>query len=280
MTKRNDAHNLSPLRPNRDSPQWHGLVAWWPLQDRGISVRDFGPSKRFVGAENLTSVTADPEMGIIRVIDGASPTGLERVRVDRPAIESYPFSLSAWVNFNSFTNVQGIMNIADANVDDKEFGIIFHTISGGTIWALVQNGAAIEHAEVAAPAAGEWTLIVGVFPSASSRSVWVNLNKVVNTNSISLPTDLSRTVLGAVDNFTEEFPLDGRMADARVYNRVLSDSEIGHMYNPATRWDLYTPSRRSRLQPEAVVEDISHVAALADSFDNVVQRRTIKVTNF
>lgn len=32
--------------------------------------------------------------------------------------------------------------------------------------------------------------------------------------------------------------------------------------------------------PAAAAADISHVAALADSFDNVVQRRPIKVTNF
>ena len=32
--------------------------------------------------------------------------------------------------------------------------------------------------------------------------------------------------------------------------------------------------------PLGVAEDISHVAALAESFDNVVQRRPIKVTNF
>jgi len=30
----------------------------------------------------------------------------------------------------------------------------------------------------------------------------------------------------------------------------------------------------------AAADDIAHVAALADSFDNVVQRRPIKVTNF
>lgn len=40
------------------------------------------------------------------------------------------------------------------------------------------------------------------------------------------------------------------------------------------------PRRRSTFLPVVVAADIDHVAALADSFDNVVQRRPIKVTNF
>lgn len=33
---------------------------------------------------------------------------------------------------------------------------------------------------------------------------------------------------------------DGVLSDLRIYDRALSDAEILHIYNPATRWDLYS----------------------------------------
>ncbi len=74
---------------------------------------------------------------------------------------------------------------------------------------------------------------------------------------------------------------NGRIDDVRIYNRALPESEIAEVYQDSQveyRRTLRRLRRGAFVAPAAV--DISHVAALADSFDNVVQRRPIKVTNF
>jgi len=37
----------------------------------------------------------------------------------------------------------------------------------------------------------------------------------------------------------------GYLADFRFYDRLLSDADVAHLYNPATRWDLYRPLMRA-----------------------------------
>jgi hypothetical protein len=69
---------------------------------------------------------------------------------------------------------------------------------------------------------------------------------VAGTGNGSEQTSTGDLWIGKQDVGGFAHPFGGLIADVRLYDRILSPQEIWRMWDPATRWELYRPPRRTR----------------------------------
>lgn len=223
------------VEPNRDSPQHDRLVAWYPWFSGGDAI-DFSPGRLNTAAVGTTpSYANDAEFGAVGDFTASTD---KYQKQNFTGVSGYPYSLSCWfvADAPSSSTFQASFSVgADAN---KQATIY---VQNGNVRAIYQN-TGFQANIGPAISAGDWHHEVYVLESSTARHLYVD-GAFVNTATNSLAT-FSPNRLEIGDLVYEPFPFNGRIADARVYTRVLTASDARHMYDPSTRWDLYMPRRR------------------------------------
>lgn len=226
---------LWPFAINRDSPQAQGLVRWWPL-GLGFAYYDLVAGIRAAPNGNVT-VATDPVMRQAYIGDASG----DKLTVVDAAVTAVPLSLCTW-SYQTGAGEEGSLAIDDGDID----GCFTIGIAGtGAYRARTQTAAATGQASSATTRiSNAWTHICGVFSGVAARSVFVNGgSKGTDTTSVT-PTGIANTVIGcrATD---EAATWTGMLADARIYNRALTDLEAASYFSdPRLSLDLYYPLGR------------------------------------
>ena len=161
-----------------------------------------------------------------------------------------PFSLSAWINMNDATHFRIVEKFGAANnVREWSFrcdgsdklGLICFQTTGQSIGRSYNTAITGQQ--------GEWLHVAGTYDGSSASSgiaVYLNGNRVDDTNSESLPYGgMSNTAQDVNIGWGNNRFTDGMIDDVRIYNRVLSQSEIQDiMVEP---FAAFAPSYRGRI---------------------------------
>ena len=146
-------------------------------------------------------------------------------RTGTPIITAYPFTVSAWINIDSFTNSPAVFQFGNSAADDSRMGLYFHTT--GQLYASARNGSNIRMwGTTASCSTGTWYNVIGVFLDSTTNVSYIDgvgTGSYVSSATATWPT-LGRTAIGAVHRSTASQFCDGRIAEVAVWNAALSNS--------------------------------------------------------
>lgn len=244
--QRHAAPPIGPFVANKDSPQYQGLVAWWPLDE----IRGTRYERKAGGRWNLTeNGTVDARSGPFgggraSLWDAGTSDYLENQSA--PPATAVPLTMSCWFLCADVTNYYALMAVLkymNAGTDDYFSLGANGSAAGDPVFAEVANGANYNGANSATGyTANTWNLAVGGFESATSRWATCNAGSRGTNTTSRTPNSASidRTQIGSFVGQSGTFsPINGQIFDARIYNKSISQADNWALYDPATRWDLW-----------------------------------------
>lgn len=108
------------------------------------------------------------------------------INITQPIITTYPFTISAWVKPDRVTGTQGIVFKGRSSANNRYFGI---NLNNATFQITARNTRARTANGTISAQAGERYHVVGIFSSATSRTIYVNgVQGGTSTNSVTLDT--------------------------------------------------------------------------------------------
>lgn len=206
---------------------------FYPKQNLTIHAR-FTENEATVDAEKKVSVLAICPTGTALDFDGVN----DYVRIpdsDSISVGNQDYTISAWINPRSLTGSDGAGTIVSKVKDgaDKEYRFV---LIDGDLHFDVENNSNNQFAQTntALVEADDWQHVAVTFNSATTTpTFYYNGSVQTSTSSIdTLPDELNDdlyigTTGGAYYNHINKF--DGQIDDIRIYNRVLSEEEIGEI---------------------------------------------------
>lgn len=224
---------------NYDSPQLRGLACWWPMAlargGRCVEMIAGLHGVSYNGAGQRAS-----EFGNALNLDGVN----DYVQIDaNERLNPSNFSLSSWF-YNRDTASANKMSIMKARTSHSspfyQYGFQFMT--GAGVWNT--NIGNTLRQQTFYYSDNTWNHVVAVVNEATS-TIYVNgVQSVSNTYSGSMVAYATPLLFGANANLGKNstYCWNGMLADVRLYNRPLTDSEVFALYDPQTRWELYSNS--------------------------------------
>jgi len=230
-----------PFGINTNSPQARGLVAWWPCVETGALLRDLS-----LGSVDLTrtgaSWVAAPQAGVMA--PDCNGTSDVFTRDDSP-ISDMPFTMAVWAIGDDFSSGRALFSLSHATLTDR-YQLIVDSVVPGRISAQIVQGASSDTsaATTDTTAVGDLFHAVAVYEYSGARAVYLN-GKDKHQSAITIaPNPCTQLTVAAKRNAgTTGTFFDGRIVEARLYNRALTDEEVWDLYAPQTRWQLYRPLR-------------------------------------
>lgn len=234
----------APVTLNYQSIQARQLVsAWAALGKPGVLCWDNGPGRRFSGTlAASTSWAAYPQVQSLLMFSGAG-TGIDIG--DHSAFQlTGSFTVTGWIYPQNLTgDAHIILSCSNAitaggwefavqnDVGTRKLGFAFYT---GAIRGWYESNTTL---------AVNTLYHVALTYKPGTAVFYVNGHqdgeRVISSASIVYNSDHLR--LGYQSNNLE---WQGGLTDIRFYAGWKTDAEIGQLYNPATRWDLYAPIQR------------------------------------
>ncbi|MFA6304435.1 MAG: LamG domain-containing protein [Patescibacteria group bacterium] len=152
-----------------------------------------------------------------------------------------PFSISAWIYADTASAFRAFTKSRSTSVGEYVFGVL----SSGRASLLLYSGGAVSSNQIYSAidtdfTAGVWTHVVGTYNGSESQTginVYINGVRPAQTQALAgtysgmsnttATARIGRFQYGASPNDTFA---DGRISDLRVYNRVLSATEVKNLY--------------------------------------------------
>jgi hypothetical protein len=220
----------------------NGLVAYYPFNgdfsdasgngnDGEIVGNDWQFGYRFATSSALFLNTNDPVNNQAGTYV-AAPTTLDF---------NGDFTLSVWVNITNGLPLYHVHNLISDGIDSTcaNFRIISDADTNGDDYLQFvsgqTNGELVDIHAFVPPLRNTWWQAV-VVRSGTNLSLFTNGTLVTATNSTATLLDLPEIWLGSMPlsadetPFFGEYPLDGGIADVRMYGRALSASEVQQVY--------------------------------------------------
>lgn len=144
-----------------------------------------------------------------------------------------PFSVSMWFMANTLPASSAHLARFAQSAGSLYSWYLF-VRSTGTISSFI-NPSAVDSA-TGLITTGQWYLVTATYDGAT-LSIYLN-GKLVASGSRTMTVKADADFLLAPDFVNPSF--DGRFADVRLYNRVLSPAEAGQMWSPKTRTELWS----------------------------------------
>lgn len=226
-----------PLTINESSWQAKGLVAWYPLvQAGGNKLRDLS-GRKFDGTFNATNF---PKW---RAAEGQAVLSFGESATDEialPQILSTFTEATLWLWLrNQFNDGSGspahMPNFGNPNAshypfsnsDTAFYSSVFASSRAGP---LSFSGRALD--------VNHWhAMCVRTFPGAGNWQWWIRQEKIGSqTGDASVTVNSADWVIGRSSQAWK-----GQIAEVRVYNRALSETEICALAIPNARFELYQP---------------------------------------
>jgi hypothetical protein len=241
-----------PVCLNRGSPQAQGLLVFFPLNLWATTDVDATNSDRVLTPTNSPTMTAGPDGGSAL---NCVYISLQYARYTAPAalVDDATFAggmtLACWyrITVNGDSATQRLVSIG-ATANNDNYHVIecrddvtlrgLRAASSSTTTGVETSG------ETPAARTNEWEHACGTF-ATTRRVAYRNgsLASSANTASVS-PTNALRVGINSLPGLSPNPGVQGAIAHACVWSRVLSEAEIWSLYDPATRWDLYYPLGR------------------------------------
>lgn len=240
-----------PFTVNRESPQAQGLAGWWPITP-GRQVRNMVTGRLGAYVNMTPSYVGHPQMGGGLKFDGSND--LVRLPYEPAVNQTGVFYIALWTRtavmsggqfyvpigrweFTTGNNRRWLLERADTN--KWRFRLSTDGGDGGTVSA----------SDPTATADNTLYHVSAGFVNGSQIGMYVNGVLVDGpTSSGFVPSDaVTSLALGIMQPDTgSSNPYNGTIFDARVVSGVpLSPALAWHLYDPATRLDLYgVPSTR------------------------------------
>jgi hypothetical protein len=219
----------TPAILNASSPQANNLFAWYPAVNATTSP--FSQPDLSGNDLNLTTTFVSPptkittELGDILNFDGGQAGEI----ITASQISTPELSFALWFRQTAWPNDGGgpVYLRADAG---SGRAVELRSNASPFIWAGDYGGMSSD-TEITLDT---WHHIVATFADSDWKFYLDGTLTGTKTSHSSPIALLQRIRLGlAFDGFT------GQVADFRIYDSILSQSEVSAMYNEATRWNLY-----------------------------------------
>ena len=235
-----------PFAINWDSPQAKDLAAWWPFGNEGgtFPVRDMR-AKYNLAASGAPTWICDPRRGNVISFDADT----EYLKISSTPVTAVPLTLCCWAYNTSLTTIAVTVEIS-SDGEDSAFGIGCDGVTAGDpAWAIAKTGGSVATGAAISTTGmtvNKWHHLCATFASATSRAIYIDGGSKGTSAVSRAPANLNIVFLGndCVWGDPGSFPWPGRLSDVRIYNRVLSDTEVLALYDTRTRWDLYLPVQR------------------------------------
>lgn len=242
-----------PLSVNKQSPQAAGLVGWWSglPPDGGVfrsSLLEASNHAAYTSA--VPGVTPFSGWGLATTADTQHATAT-LTAAQQPGTA---LSVMCWWVPSATENV---------------FAVLMDNRNGANTqgWALLRNGAdkirfrtpQLSNANLDGSAnieEGVVTFFAATWDGATKRTYHYNLNGLREVTEVAATGTITHAATLRLKNTlvsTVNLAPTNVAWDFRVYNRGLSKAVVDHIFDPVTRWDLYSPRRTFVFVPAAAV---------------------------
>lgn len=237
---------------NQDSGQARGLVAWWPLiasrnQNLARDMAGLGSTGDFPGGAADPTWEMDSAFGAVLNFDAASFQYVSVGSIFKPLDVNEPFSITLWMK-QTTVSAWGLLSIETTGA--LAYEIFTHTalayapISFGSGVAAPGVNRQIRFTTDFSAALTVWNHIAVTFDGVdataqASYKLYRNGQSEAISDSGTFGNIGNVTRLGRLG--TSGFYLHGHLSDVRVYDRVLTPTEVFLQHAPDTRWELYRP---------------------------------------
>ena len=154
----------------------------------------------------------------------------DKVTIAVDPVDVAPLTMAAWVKMDTTTQVGGIWNIeGDAGASNAGFGLL---IVNGALWAYTQTTGVFDYAASTSTLnTTEWWHVCGVFRNSTDREIYINgTSEGTNTTNITPSTiDVDNACIGNRANTNTDQDFSGKIADVRVYNADIGETEIANL---------------------------------------------------
>ncbi len=213
---------------------WHtqNLVSYWSFQEgTGTYLTDIyngnnGTLYNFADPPTSTSGWNTESSGIVLAFDGTN----DYCRTDSNFAVADPVSIAMWVKWNSSTTMVLLMNKAEWN---STYGFqVFLDAS-----KVVARGSGTSSVTTSSSfSTGVWHHIVVVYSGTNAKVYVDNVERVSGTINQINTSSQQPLYVGRYAG-SSSFYFVGRVDDIRIFNRVLSTSEVSELYND--RWGIF-----------------------------------------
>jgi len=233
----NGALTDAPADPPGQGDYASNLVGWWKLDETGNTSTAADSSGSGLDG-TLTSFPADPTANWVSSprggaleFDGAN----DYINLGNPAALQITgaMTLAAWIYIDDFDNPSRIIT---KSTGTRGYELTIENIGTGgqnkaNFMVASNSSTLIGVANNAALPAGQWLHLAGVYTPGVSLKIYVN-GDLKNTRTTGIPASqynpANNVNIGRRPNNTLWW--DGKIDDARIYDRALSAADIADLY--------------------------------------------------
>ena len=155
-------------------------------------------------------------------------------------LTSYPFTITGWVKPVDGANLQPL-TLSDVSASNVYFLISWNGATDSAFQIQARNTDLKKINSATYGSVSGWYHIVGVFTSATDRTLYVNGVKdhsgEENLDSVTFSSDIDTTTIGALNRPSPGYGT-GNISDVAIYNSALDATNVTAMYNSGKPIDL------------------------------------------
>ena len=202
------------------------------------------------GSDNGTYVPGTYVTGIIG--NGFSLDGInDSVTGVHMLADATSFTVSAWINGDSYASASGIYKTSGAGNSPIE--LVWFSVQSEKLYLQMRgnSGALVTAGGVTTLTAGTWYHVVATYDS-SDESIEIFVDTVTagtNTYTGISWSNVDEAAIGEITG-SSPFEFDGVIDEVGIWNRVLSGAEITELYNSGAgvAYPFSTPTTSSKLK--------------------------------
>lgn len=215
-------------------PLNQGLAACWlalPNNRGGTQLHDVVSGRYTLTGVNTPGWAGGPspvtpQVSAVRLVSASS----QHFSTANAVVTAYPFTLACWGRSTDATASQYAISIGTGTPDAS---LNWGGNAAGDPLRIVLNGS-VRGVTSTGYTANIWQHGAAVFESSTSRAVYLDGgSKGIDTASVTFSSPAASTRVGQAYSGASYFA--GDIADARIYSRALSDSEVFALYEEGRR---------------------------------------------
>lgn len=208
-----------------------GLVGHWTFDGKNMSsgvARDISGQGNHGNASGISTSTfyTVGKIGQGLKFDGVN----DHIKIAATPVTAYPFTFAAW-GYSPIGGAGGaLISTQDGSATIPYYRLLINA-SGFAVAGARPDAGAESEAIGTTDLRGGWHHIVGVYSSATSRSVYVDGVFVDSDTTNDVFNTVTNVSIGNTDISSDVAHFTGSIDDVRIYNRALSADEIKLLYN-------------------------------------------------
>ena len=151
------------------------------------------------------------------------------LRRDAAIVTAPPCTLCAWVRPGAINRDQMILTLSWGNGGGRYDQLVILIFSNNKAGADTYLSTTLTRASSSGTVAtNTWYFVCGTFSTTAGQYVWLNDVKSASGGNSQAPANMNRTTVGGLTATSDNLylPWNGRVAEAAIYNDVLTDAEI------------------------------------------------------